>query len=81
MPLAVFAIAIGGAFASQGSTEGNLLPETGWVDTPSPCMVQVECSDIEAAVCTGFYNGELRQAYAKEHLSDATCAKITYQRQ
>lgn len=79
LSIAVFAIAILGAFASQKSTSKVLAPETGWIDTPAPCQVATECSTIDnGTVCTLLYNGQVQQAYWKDQPTDATCSKILF---
>lgn len=78
MPIAVFAFAIAGAFASQTVESESMAPKTGWIDTPSPCKIKVNCSDQLGPVCTMFYQGEERQAYGKVNPLDLTCSKILY---
>lgn len=78
LPIAVFALAIFGAFASQKTESKNLALEVGWVDAPSPCQVQVTCSNDLGPVCTMFYQGQNRQVYGKVNLTDPTCSKILY---
>jgi len=79
LSIAVFAFAILGAFASQKSSTKVLAPETGWIDTPAPCLVDTVCStDASPFVCTMFHEEELKQAYGKETPEDVSCAKILY---
>jgi hypothetical protein len=79
LSIAVFAIAILGAFASQKSSSKVLAPETGWIDTPAPCQEKADCSNVSSPfVCTVLHEGELKQAYGKDAPEDATCAKILY---
>lgn len=81
MPIAIFALAIAGAFASQKSDSKTVAPQTGWIDAPSPCKIQVSCSDVLGPVCTMFHQGQNKQAYGKVNPSDATCAKVLYRAQ
>jgi hypothetical protein len=79
LSIAIFAFAILGALASQKVSSTALLPETGWVDTPAPCQVGVQCSDVtQPFVCTMIHEGQLKQAYGKDQPSDLTCAKILF---
>jgi hypothetical protein len=78
MPIAVFLLAIGGAFASQSSEKSILPPQTGWIDTPSPCQIPASCRTEVGTVCTLFHQGMNKQAYGKVNPGDATCAKILY---
>ncbi|MFD2907930.1 hypothetical protein ACFSX9_04205 [Flavobacterium ardleyense] len=78
MSLAVFALAIMGAYASQNTDNLVLAPQTGWIDTPSPCEIPVSCSTEFGPLCTMVYQGEVKQAFGKDNLNDATCAKELY---
>jgi len=79
LSIAVFALAILGAFASQKSSSKVLAPETGWIDTPAPCQIDAECSTIDNGnVCTLLHNGQVQQAYGKDNPNDATCSKILF---
>lgn len=78
MPIAVFLLAIGGAFASQ-TTEENAMPlQIGWIDTPSPCTIPASCRTETGPVCTLLHQGQTRQAFGKVNPNDATCAKVLY---
>jgi len=79
LSIAVFTLAILGAFASQKSTSKVLAPESGWIDTPAPCQVETECSTIDnGTVCTLLHNGQVQQAYGKDNPNDATCSKVLF---
>lgn len=78
LPLAVFALAIIGAFASQKVDNKVLAPETGWINYPTPCNVSVSCRTEIGPVCTMFHLGQERQAYGKVNPNDLTCSKVLY---
>lgn len=78
MPIAVFALAIAGAFASQKLDNKAATSQLGWIDSPSPCTIQVACSDVVGPVCTMFHQGQNKQAYGKVNPTDLTCSRILY---
>jgi hypothetical protein len=78
IPVAVILLAITGAFASQSSAAKPVALQTGWIDSPSPCQIQVSCRTEVGPVCTMFYQGQNRQAYGKVNPTDATCPKTLY---
>lgn len=78
MPIAMFLLAIVGAFASQSSDNSVKALQTGWIDTPSPCSIPVQCNTVVTQFCTLMYQGTTRQAYGKVNPGDATCAKVLY---
>lgn len=81
IPAAIVVLAITGAFASQTKSTKVVTTETGWIDTPAPCQVDVQCSTVDGPVCTMFYQGAEQQAYGKNNPSDLTCAKILHRLQ
>jgi hypothetical protein len=80
MPIAIFALAIMGAYASQKTESESFVPQVGWIDSPSPCSIAVECSTDFGPVCTMLHDGQIKQAFGKENLNDATCSKELYRR-
>ena len=52
LPIAVFAIAIAGVFASNIEKSNDTTVNWGYTDNPRPCMVKVACSVIPGPVCT-----------------------------
>lgn len=82
MQIAAGLLAIAGAFASQSqsSQAGSLAFQTGWIDTPSPCSIPVECDTTIGEVCTMLHQGQVRQAYGKLNPSATTCASVLYKR-
>jgi hypothetical protein len=77
-PIAVVLLAITGAFASQASSSKPVALQTGWIDSPSPCQIEVSCRTEVGPVCTMFHQGQTKQAYGKVNPNDATCAKTLY---
>lgn len=73
LPLAVFAIAIAGAFASNSMENVNADP-TGYIDTPLPCKVSVDCSLTGGPVCR---NASLQQAFGWNSMHTA-CNEIRF---
>ncbi|MEM0519025.1 DUF6520 family protein [Aequorivita flava] len=59
LPIAVFAIAIASAFASN-SGANNVLATPGYIDAPAPCRIAVDCSPFGGPVCR---NASLQQAF------------------
>jgi hypothetical protein len=78
IPIAVVLLAITGAFASQSSATKPVALQTGWIDSPSPCQIEVSCRTEVGPVCTMFYKGQTKQAYGKVNPNDASCAKVLY---
>ncbi|MET0944881.1 MAG: DUF6520 family protein [Flavobacterium sp.] len=78
LPIGVFFLAIAGAFASHSSETSPKALQTGWVDTPSPCQIEVSCRTEVGPVCTMFHQGQNKQAFGKVNPNDATCSKILY---
>lgn len=78
MPIAIFALAIMGAYASQKSESESFAPQVGWIDSPSPCSIEVECSTDFGPVCTMLHDGQIKQAFGKDNPKDATCSKELY---
>ncbi|MBK5214971.1 MAG: hypothetical protein JJE55_15090 [Flavobacteriaceae bacterium] len=52
LPIAVFAIAIAGAFASNVEKPKDAVWVAGFIDHPTPCKVQVDCSLTNGPACT-----------------------------
>lgn len=50
LPIAVFAIAIAGAFASNMETTKDA-PVLGYLDHPQPCQISVQCSTTGTIAC------------------------------
>ncbi len=59
LPIAVFAIAIASAFASN-SGKNEVLATPGYIDAPTPCTIAVNCSTVGGPVCR---NASLQQAF------------------
>ncbi|MCZ4320302.1 DUF6520 family protein [Aequorivita viscosa] len=51
LPIAVFAIAIASAFASNIENTNDVALVNGFIDSPTPCLISVECSTIPGPVC------------------------------
>tara|TARA_R110002020_G_scaffold405303_3_gene615307 strand:- start:194 stop:448 length:255 start_codon:yes stop_codon:yes gene_type:complete len=68
MPVMAFALAIGGAFASQASPESAVLVD-GFVNTHKPCDIKVQCATTGNWECTG--PGGI--AYGMDDLSGDSC--------
>jgi hypothetical protein len=77
MPIVMFLLAIVGAFASQSTSSAKAL-QTGWIDTPAPCTIPVQCNTVVTTVCTLMFQGTSHQAYGKVNPGDATCTKVLY---
>jgi len=82
MQIAAGMLAVAGAFASQSpsSQNGSLALQTGYIDTPSPCSIPVQCDNSFGEVCTMLHQGQVRQAYGKLNPSATTCASVLYKR-
>ena len=78
LPMAAIMFAVAGAFASHTSSKGILAPQTGYIDSLSPCSVAVSSNNSFGPICTALVNGVQRQAYGKINPQDATCAKVLY---
>ena len=50
LPIAVFAIAIASAFASNTTTVEDA-PVLGYLDNPQPCQISVQCSTTGTIAC------------------------------
>ncbi len=50
LPVAVFSIAIAGAFASNVKSE-EASAVWGYLDNPNPCHIKVQCSTIGTIAC------------------------------
>jgi hypothetical protein len=50
LPIAVFAIAIVSAFASN-TTTAEAAPILGYLDNPVPCQISVQCADVGVIAC------------------------------
>lgn len=50
LPIAVFALAIAGAFASNMKT-AEAVPVLGYLDSPQPCHISVQCSTTGSIAC------------------------------
>ncbi|KXO01253.1 hypothetical protein LS48_01965 [Aequorivita aquimaris] len=50
LPIAVFAIAIASAFASN-TTTAEAVPVLGYIDNPLPCHISVQCSTTGTIAC------------------------------
>lgn len=68
MPVMAFALAIGGAFASQASPESTIV-EDGFVNTNKPCDIKVRCQTEGLYECTG--PGGI--AYGMDDASGTSC--------
>ncbi|AFL82521.1 hypothetical protein Aeqsu_3084 [Aequorivita sublithincola DSM 14238] len=62
LPIAVFAIAIASAFASNVKTTESLAP-MGYIDSPTACQIAVPCSRTFGEVCKKFS----QQAFGLDH--------------
>jgi len=70
MPVMAFALAIGGAFASQASPESTIVVD-GFVNTNKPCDIKVRCQTTGLYACTG--PGGI--AYGKDDPSGMSCSQ------
>ncbi|MEH6763828.1 MAG: DUF6520 family protein [Aequorivita antarctica] len=68
MPVMAFALAIGGAFASQANPEAPI-PRKGYVNTHLPCNIEVQCYTSGKWECTG--PGGI--AYGMDDASGTSC--------
>ena len=68
MPVMAFALAIGGAFASQASPESTIVVD-GFVNTNKPCDIKVQCQESGRFECTG--PGGI--AYGMDDASGTSC--------
>lgn len=78
LPIAVIMLAIAGAFASQPSNNRVLAPKLGYIDSATPCSVEVSCNTTVGEICTQEVNSEEKQAFGKVNPNDASCAQVLY---
>lgn len=70
VPLFAFAIALGGAVASQASSESSMWVD-GFVNTHKPCDIKVQCQTEGLYECTG--PGGI--AYGKDNPAGTSCTQ------
>lgn len=70
MPVLVMALAITGAFITNAKAEVSSNLKKGYVDSPEPCTIEVNCSTIGQLPCTDTMN---HQAFGKINPDDTTC--------
>ncbi|WP_404827644.1 DUF6520 family protein [Flavobacterium shii] len=79
MPVAVFVLAISGAFLTtsmQSEAKVDDDPILGYVTVPgAPCSIEVECSTDQGDACR-LFDDEGPQAFAKD--SPTTCTEVVY---
>lgn len=79
IPVAVVAVGVLGAFATQMSGNNNdamLVLEPAWIDNDVPCQTDpYMCSTIDGEICTVLVGGTEHELRGKENPNDATCPK------
>lgn len=82
IPVAVVAVGVLGAFATQMSDNSNntfLATEVGWIDNPEPCQQEHMC-DVEGTyVCTAIIGTTQKVVRGKFSSSDTSCLKPLFQ--
>lgn len=78
IPVAVVAVGVLGAFATQMSGNNSDAMQTlvpGWIDNPAPCNQgpYLMCSKERGDVCTVIIDGVEHELKGKNNSSDATC--------
>lgn len=83
VPVAVVAVGVLGAFATQMSVSNDVALQTlkpGWTDSPEPCTEnQKMCSISGPNVCTVMLAGIPHQVRGKINPNDKTCPQGLYQ--
>ncbi len=74
LPILAFAIAIGGAFATNIETTESAVP-IGYATLQKPCDTQVSCSTIPNPVCRA-PGGQ--QAWGKNNPTDGHCPNLLF---
>lgn len=74
LPVLAFAIAIGGAFATNIETTESVLPK-GYATVLEPCDTEVTCSTIINPVCRA-PGGQ--QAWGKDKPTDGHCLNLLF---
>ncbi|WJS96784.1 DUF6520 family protein [Flavobacterium johnsoniae] len=77
LPVAVFALAIAGAFASSpnGKATNVSAPEQGYINNPNPCSESIDCNNQGSEICT---IEDTNQQVFGLNASGTTCNKVLY---
>lgn len=76
MPAFAIVFAIVSAFATdEKGNEKQAAIVPGYIDAPSPCTLEVQCSTIEGPICT---NEDGQQAFGKLNPNSTTCPIVLY---
>lgn len=82
IPVAVVAVGVLGAFATQMSDNSNnimLAAEQGWIDNPTPCTLSYMCESSGPYICTAILDGQPYVVRGKFSSTDVRCDKVLFQ--